>query len=196
MCLIFEFAKLIHVKFKTESLIFRPFSSSLPKKRCPIELNLRAIFSPFLRRRLGPNLGSIQNRSLISCFHYFPTAQLQQRHIFHEVQFPRYASFHLSIVQFSNQWLSIFVFFTGAASILYLVIFVIIKSASWGINMSNETFETNLKLRSTFPVLTGMLSLSFFIHNIIISIMRSNKDQHRNVQTLFNSNKNKLRLAT
>jgi hypothetical protein len=69
----------------------------------------------------------------------------------------------------------------GTIAIIYLVLFVLIKSASWGINMDKAAWDDIWILRPTFPVLSGMLSLSFFIHNIIITIMQSNRNQKKNV---------------
>ncbi|XP_011497645.1 PREDICTED: putative sodium-coupled neutral amino acid transporter 9 [Ceratosolen solmsi marchali] len=72
----------------------------------------------------------------------------------------------------------------GTIAIIYLVLFVLIKSASWGINMDKAAWDDIWILRPTFPVLSGMLSLSFFIHNIIITIMQSNRNQHKNGRDL------------
>ncbi|XP_029670902.1 sodium-coupled neutral amino acid transporter 9-like isoform X2 [Formica exsecta] len=71
----------------------------------------------------------------------------------------------------------------GTVSIIYLVIFILIKSASWGINMDTE-WATSWVIRPTFPALTGMLAMSFFIHNIIISIMKNNRNQKKNGRDL------------
>jgi sodium-coupled neutral amino acid transporter 9 len=71
--------------------------------------------------------------------------------------------------------------FTGTVSIVYLIIFILIKSASWGINMDQNEWKTSWVIRSTFPALTGILAMSFFIHNIIINIMNNNRNQEKNV---------------
>ncbi|OXU28233.1 hypothetical protein TSAR_009644 [Trichomalopsis sarcophagae] len=72
----------------------------------------------------------------------------------------------------------------GTVAIVYLVVFVLVKSGSWGINMDKTAWQESWVLRSTFPVLSGMLSLSFFIHNIIITIMQSNRNQKKNGRDL------------
>ncbi|KAK2588651.1 hypothetical protein KPH14_006417 [Odynerus spinipes] len=72
----------------------------------------------------------------------------------------------------------------GTLSIIYLIIFVLIKSASWGPHMDVAMWENSWILKPTFPALSGMLSLSFFIHNIIITIMQSNRDQSKNGRDL------------
>ncbi|XP_017794749.1 PREDICTED: sodium-coupled neutral amino acid transporter 9-like [Habropoda laboriosa] len=72
----------------------------------------------------------------------------------------------------------------GTMSIMYLIIFVLVKSSSWGINMSETEWKTSWTLKSSFPALSGMLALSFFIHNIIITIMQNNRDQSKNGRDL------------
>ncbi|XP_066996721.1 neutral amino acid transporter 9 [Anabrus simplex] len=75
----------------------------------------------------------------------------------------------------------------GTLSVMYLLIFVIIKSASWGININfiNETESSYApSFLLSFPALSGMLALSFFIHNIIITIMRNNRNQEKNGRDL------------
>ncbi|KAK5638841.1 hypothetical protein RI129_013136 [Pyrocoelia pectoralis] len=70
----------------------------------------------------------------------------------------------------------------GTLSVMYLLIFVAVKASTWGINMDSWVIEFNIK--STFCALSGMLSLSYFIHNIIISIMRSNRNPKKNTRDL------------
>ncbi|XP_043678253.1 sodium-coupled neutral amino acid transporter 9-like isoform X1 [Vespula pensylvanica] len=72
----------------------------------------------------------------------------------------------------------------GTVSIIYIIIFVLIKSASWGLHMDKAMWEISWVLKPTFPALSGMLALSFFIHNIIITIMQSNRDQSKNGRDL------------
>ncbi|CAH0548905.1 unnamed protein product [Brassicogethes aeneus] len=70
----------------------------------------------------------------------------------------------------------------GTVSVGYIIFFVAVKSYSFGINLPN--WDQEIYLKSTFSALSGMLSLSYFIHNIIISIMRSNKNQQNNKRDL------------
>ncbi|GLG98909.1 Putative amino acid permease F13H10.3 [Gryllus bimaculatus] len=75
----------------------------------------------------------------------------------------------------------------GTLSVLYLVLFVLIKAISWGINVDFTNVSSPLYAPSflpSFPALSGMLALSFFIHNIIISIMRNNRNQEKNGRDL------------
>lgn len=64
---------------------------------------------------------------------------------------------------------------------MYLVVFILIKSASWGVNMDQADWTVSWVIRPTFPALTGMLAMSFFIHNIVINIMQNNRNQEKNV---------------
>lgn len=73
------------------------------------------------------------------------------------------------------------IYFTGTASIMYLIVFVVIKSASWGVNMSKVEWAMSWAIQPTFPALSGLLAMSFFIHNIVINIMQNNRDQEKNV---------------
>ncbi|XP_071866352.1 neutral amino acid transporter 9 isoform X2 [Bombus fervidus] len=72
----------------------------------------------------------------------------------------------------------------GTMSIIYLITFVLIKSYSWGINMNEIEWNTSWTLKFSFPALSGMLALSFFIHNIIITVMQNNHDQSKNGRDL------------
>lgn len=94
----------------------------------------------------------------------------------------------LAIVMFPMLNFKSATFFTkfnslGTFSVLYILIFVAIKSFSWGINIPDWSAEFSIK--PTFCALSGMLSLSYFIHNIIISIMRNNRHQENNVNDTF-----------
>ncbi|XP_018323512.1 sodium-coupled neutral amino acid transporter 9 homolog [Agrilus planipennis] len=70
----------------------------------------------------------------------------------------------------------------GTTSVMYLLIFAAVKATSWGINIPG--WQSLFNLKTTFCALSGMLSLSYFIHNIIISVMRSNSNQENNVRDL------------
>lgn len=76
---------------------------------------------------------------------------------------------------------------SGTLSVLFLIIFVLIKAWRWGINVdfSDTTSIHHVKLFSlNFPATTGVLALSMFIHNIIITIMRNNRHQEHNGRDL------------
>lgn len=75
----------------------------------------------------------------------------------------------------------------GTLSVLYLLVFIIIKSSAWGINMNltDVTSEHYSPLFMwSFPATSGMLAMSYFIHNIIISIMKNNRHQENNGRDL------------
>ena len=59
------------------------------------------------------------------------------------------------------------------------MVFVIIKGAGWGLHI--DSWISEITIKTDFSVLSGMLALSFFIHNIIITVMRNNKHQENNV---------------
>ncbi|KAH9634264.1 hypothetical protein HF086_011524, partial [Spodoptera exigua] len=67
----------------------------------------------------------------------------------------------------------------GTLSVAYLLIFVIVKGYAWGINVGSMMTETHAVRNAA--VLSGMLALSFYIHNIIITIMGNNARQENNV---------------
>ncbi|XP_022119364.2 sodium-coupled neutral amino acid transporter 9 homolog isoform X1 [Pieris rapae] len=69
----------------------------------------------------------------------------------------------------------------GTLSVLYLLIFVLVKGASWGINLN---MPIGPRGGTDAAVLSGMLALSFYIHNIIITIMSNNERQDRNGRDL------------
>lgn len=74
----------------------------------------------------------------------------------------------------------------GTLSVMYIMVFVASKALGWGVNMPPD-WSVELKLKPTFCALSGMLSLSYFIHNIIISIMKNNRCQEHNVRLNFSN---------
>lgn len=70
----------------------------------------------------------------------------------------------------------------GTISVCYVVLLVITKGATWGVHIPDWSFEFDIK--ANFSALSGMLSLSFFIHNIIISICKNNRHQENNGRDL------------
>lgn len=77
---------------------------------------------------------------------------------------------------------------TGTLSVLYLLIFVVVKWYEFGINLnfvddSSPSFVPLFK--SSCPALSGMLSLAFFIHNSIITILKNNRHQKNNVSYYY-----------
>ncbi|XP_050347546.1 sodium-coupled neutral amino acid transporter 9 homolog [Nymphalis io] len=71
----------------------------------------------------------------------------------------------------------------GTLSVFYLLLFVIVKGWTWGINMG-DLMVTRGRGGSDAAVLSGMLALSFYIHNIIITIMGNNARQDKNGRDL------------
>ncbi|CAG7728087.1 unnamed protein product [Allacma fusca] len=75
----------------------------------------------------------------------------------------------------------------GTLSVMYLLVFVIVKWSKYGmnVNMDDPTSINYMPLyKSGFPALAGMLSLAFFIHNCILTIMRNNRVPEKNGRDL------------
>lgn len=75
----------------------------------------------------------------------------------------------------------------GTISVFYLLIYIAVTSFKWGVNINftdpSDTFYSPL-IERTLPALTGVLCLSFFIHNCVISMMRHQKNPQNNVRDL------------
>ncbi|EDO34495.1 predicted protein [Nematostella vectensis] len=69
----------------------------------------------------------------------------------------------------------------GTLAVIYIIIFVSIKASIWGINMD---FAKIPEFQLTFPALTGTLTLAFFIHNCILSILSHQKTPEYNARDL------------
>uniref|UniRef100_A0A8C8GIY7 Neutral amino acid transporter 9 n=1 Tax=Oncorhynchus tshawytscha TaxID=74940 RepID=A0A8C8GIY7_ONCTS len=89
--------------------------------------------------------------------------------------------------------MSNFLFNTGkfiysTISVVYLIILVTLKAIRLGFHLEFHWLETTQfyvpEFRLLFPQLTGVLTLAFFIHNCIITLMKSNKHQENNVRDL------------
>ncbi|CAL4138599.1 unnamed protein product, partial [Meganyctiphanes norvegica] len=75
----------------------------------------------------------------------------------------------------------------GTVAIGVMYIYVIAKSIQWGINIDfiNKDSDSYVPLfKSTFMALSGSLSLAYFIHNCIITIMQGNRNQENNTRDL------------
>ncbi|KAB7507801.1 Sodium-coupled neutral amino acid transporter 9-like protein [Armadillidium nasatum] len=78
---------------------------------------------------------------------------------------------------------AIFSFFNsfGAISVIALFIFVIVKASGWGFHYSltdpSDPFYVPFfqPSKSSFMALSGTLSLAYFLHNCVISILKSNR---------------------
>lgn len=72
---------------------------------------------------------------------------------------------------------------SGTLSVLYLLIFVFVKGVTWGVNIPDWAAE--FTFRPNFTALTGILAMSYFIHNIIVALMKSNKNPENNVSHIM-----------
>uniref|UniRef100_A0AAX7UUT7 Neutral amino acid transporter 9 n=1 Tax=Astatotilapia calliptera TaxID=8154 RepID=A0AAX7UUT7_ASTCA len=78
--------------------------------------------------------------------------------------------------------------FLGTISVVYLIVLVTVKAVRLGFHLEFHWFDKTEfyvpEFRLLFPQLTGVLTLAFFIHNCIITLMKNNKDQKNNVRDL------------
>lgn len=78
--------------------------------------------------------------------------------------------------------------FLGTLSVLYLIFLVTLKAIRLGFHLEFHWFVSSevfvAEFRSTVPQLSGVLTLAFFIHNCIITLMKNNKHQENNVRDL------------
>ncbi|XP_057396665.1 neutral amino acid transporter 9 isoform X2 [Balaenoptera acutorostrata] len=76
----------------------------------------------------------------------------------------------------------------GTVSILYLIFLVTLKAIRLGFHLEFHWFMPTEffvpEIRFQFPQLTGVLTLAFFIHNCIITLLKNNKNQENNVRDL------------
>ncbi|RDD46502.1 Sodium-coupled neutral amino acid transporter 9-like protein [Trichoplax sp. H2] len=75
----------------------------------------------------------------------------------------------------------------GTVSCLYLIFFVCIKAYFLGFN-TNFQDESSIhyapQINIDFPSLTGMLNLAFFLHNILLTILRNQEKPENNMRDL------------
>uniref|UniRef100_H0WWM0 Neutral amino acid transporter 9 n=1 Tax=Otolemur garnettii TaxID=30611 RepID=H0WWM0_OTOGA len=76
----------------------------------------------------------------------------------------------------------------GTVSVLYLIFLVTWKAVRLGFHLEFHWFTPTEffvpEIRFQFPQLTGVLTLAFFIHNCIITLLKNNKNQENNVRDL------------
>ncbi|XP_057645843.1 neutral amino acid transporter 9 [Chionomys nivalis] len=76
----------------------------------------------------------------------------------------------------------------GTVSVLYLIVLVTLKAIRLGFHLEFHWFVPTEffvpEIRFEFPQLTGVLTLAFFIHNCIITLLKNNKNQENNVRDL------------
>lgn len=76
----------------------------------------------------------------------------------------------------------------GTVSVIYLIIFVSVKAAECGLHLDFRAPVGALEYvplaKVTFPALTGTLTLSYFIHNCVLSILRNQEQPENNVRDL------------
>uniref|UniRef100_A0A8C9ZAE7 Neutral amino acid transporter 9 n=1 Tax=Sander lucioperca TaxID=283035 RepID=A0A8C9ZAE7_SANLU len=79
-------------------------------------------------------------------------------------------------------------FIYSTISVVYLIVLVTIKAVHLGFHLEFHWFDTARlyvpEFRLLFPQFTGVLTLAFFIHNCIVTLMKNNKHQENNVRDL------------
>uniref|UniRef100_A0A8C6S8K1 Neutral amino acid transporter 9 n=1 Tax=Neogobius melanostomus TaxID=47308 RepID=A0A8C6S8K1_9GOBI len=79
-------------------------------------------------------------------------------------------------------------FIYSTISVIYLISLVTYKAIRLGFHLEFHWFDHTQffvsEFRLQFPQLTGVLTLAFFIHNCVITLMKSNKHQENNVRDL------------
>lgn len=71
----------------------------------------------------------------------------------------------------------------GTLSVAYIIVFIITKASIWGIHMDFKHNSIPM-FKTSFPALTGILTLAYFIHNCILSIMRNQEKPQNNARDL------------
>ncbi|KAK3697790.1 hypothetical protein RRG08_026419 [Elysia crispata] len=77
----------------------------------------------------------------------------------------------------------------GTLSVIYLIVFVIVKASKWGINLDLNNHHISLPQYSSefewsFPALTGVSALAYFLQNAVIAIVRNQKYPENNTRDL------------
>ncbi|XP_046666645.1 sodium-coupled neutral amino acid transporter 9 homolog isoform X1 [Homalodisca vitripennis] len=73
----------------------------------------------------------------------------------------------------------------GTMSLVYLMVFVVVKALSWGFNLdltNPSSVHYSELVQPSFFATSGTLAMSYYMHNIIITVMRSNKNQRNNAR--------------
>ncbi|ESP05169.1 hypothetical protein LOTGIDRAFT_227847 [Lottia gigantea] len=77
----------------------------------------------------------------------------------------------------------------GTCSVAYLFVFAAVKAAKWGIHIDFSSADQHLpdytsNFGWTFPALTGIASLAYFIHNAVLSITANERNPKNSARDL------------
>nr|XP_033787105.1 sodium-coupled neutral amino acid transporter 9 isoform X2 [Geotrypetes seraphini] len=76
----------------------------------------------------------------------------------------------------------------GTLSVIFLISLVTLKTAHLGFHLDFQWFKPAdyfvPEFRLSFPQLTGVLTLAFFLHNCVITLLKNNRNQAKNVRDL------------
>ncbi|OWA54300.1 putative Sodium-coupled neutral amino acid transporter 9-like protein [Hypsibius exemplaris] len=71
----------------------------------------------------------------------------------------------------------------GAFSVAVVIVFVVVKAGIWGIHMDIEVVDNGIRLADIyFPVVCGISSQSYFVHNSILALTSAHKYPSRKVR--------------
>ena len=73
----------------------------------------------------------------------------------------------------------------GTINIVFLIGVVFYFASQWGINANLDDIHSEHYIpmfKKSFPSLSGMMALGFFIHNAILTILKKNRYQENNVR--------------
>ena len=73
----------------------------------------------------------------------------------------------------------------GTINIVFLIGVVFYFASQWGINANMDDIHSEHYIpmfKKSFPSLSGMMALGFFIHNAILTILKKNRYQENNVR--------------
>lgn len=100
------------------------------------------------------------------------------------------AAFLILLVNFKSTTFFTKVNSLGILSVIFLITFVIYKAVRWGVhldiglaaNSSDKQYIPDFKW--TFPALTGIGALAYFVQNCVITITRNQKNPQHNIRDL------------
>ena len=78
----------------------------------------------------------------------------------------------------------------GTINIVFLIGVVFYFASQWGINANLDDIQSEHYIpmfKKSFPSLSGMMALGFFIHNAILTILKKNRYQENNVRFKINN---------
>jgi len=74
----------------------------------------------------------------------------------------------------------------GTVTIFVLILYALVKSASWGLNISFDETSPSYVPEFTWkgPTMMGILSMAYFFHNSIITLFKHNKNPAKSIRDM------------